>query len=111
MNKSGTFDRVNRSRVTVTAVCLGIFLVMLVCNLWTDLVADDYRYFFSYADESRIESVADIFPSMAAHRHIMNGRVAAHFLVQFFLLLPPIVFKLINPLVYQIGRASCRERV
>ncbi len=28
---------------------------MLVCNLWTDLVADDYRYFFSYADESRIE--------------------------------------------------------
>ena len=100
MNKSGTFDRVNRSRVTVAAVCLGIFLVMLVCNLWTDLVADDYRYFFSYADESRIESVADIFPSMAAHRHIMNGRVAAHFLVQFFLLLPPIVFKLINPLVF-----------
>ena len=43
MNKSGIFDRVNRSRVTVAAVCLGIFLVMLVCNLWTDLVADDYR--------------------------------------------------------------------
>ena len=100
MNKSGIFDRVNRSRVTVAAVCLGIFLVMLVCNLWTDLVADDYRYFFSYADESRIESVADIFPSMAAHRHIMNGRVAAHFLVQLFLLLPPIVFKLINSLVF-----------
>ena len=40
MNKSGIFDRVNRSRVTVAAVCLGIFLVMLVCNLWTDLVAD-----------------------------------------------------------------------
>ena len=100
MNKSGIFDRVNRSRVTVAAVCLGIFLVMLVCNLWTDLVADDYRYFFSYADESRIESVADIFPSMAAHRHIMNGRVAAHFLVQLFLLLPPIVFKLINSIVF-----------
>lgn len=100
MNKSGIFDRVNRSRVTVAAVCLGIFLVMLVCNLWTDLVADDYRYFFSYADESRIESVADIFPSMAAHRHIMNGRVIAHFLVQLFLLLPPIVFKLINSLVF-----------
>lgn len=46
MNKSGIFDRVNRSRVTVAAVCLGIFLVMLVCNLWTDLVADDYRYIF-----------------------------------------------------------------
>lgn len=100
MNKSGIFDRVNRSRVTVAAVCLGIFLVMLVCNLWTDLVADDYRYFFSYADESRIESVADIFPSMAAHRRIMNGRVIAHFLVQLFLLLPPIVFKLINSLVF-----------
>lgn len=100
MNKSGIFDRVNRSRVTVAAMCLGIFLVMLVCNLWTDLVADDYRYFFSYADESRIESVADIFPSMAAHRHIMNGRVIAHFLVQLFLLLPPIVFKLINSLVF-----------
>lgn len=100
MNKSGIFDRANRSRMTVAAVCLGIFLVMLMCNLWTDLVADDYRYFFSYADESRIESIGDIFPSMAAHRYIMNGRVAAHFLVQLFLLLPPIVFKLINSLVF-----------
>ena len=100
MNRSEFFDKVNRSRVTVAAVCLGIFLIMLVCNLWTDLIADDYRYFFSYADESRIESVADIFPSMAAHRHIMNGRVAAHFLVQLFLLLPPIVFKLVNSLAF-----------
>ena len=41
MNKSGIFDRVNRSRVTVAAVFIGIFLVMLVFNLLTDLVADD----------------------------------------------------------------------
>ena len=74
---------------------------MLVCNLWTDLVADDYRYFFSYADESRIESVADIFPiNGRAPAHNERPRRCAFSSMQLFLLLPPIVFKLINSIVF-----------
>ena len=100
MNETGFLSKLNRSRVTAALLCLAVFLVMLACNMWTDLIADDYRYFFSYADGSRIGRVADIFPSMDAHRYSMNGRVEAHFLVQLFLLLPPVVFKALNALMF-----------
>lgn len=104
--------KLNRSPLAVWAVLLGIFLIMLFCNFNTDLVADDYMYCFSFADDSRIESVAQIIPSMAAHRHSMNGRVAAHFLVQLFLMMPKAVFNIFNAafftaliwLIYSIGR-------
>ena len=61
MNETGFLSKLNRSRVTAALLCLAVFLVMLACNMWTDLIADDYRYFFSYADGSRIGRVADIF--------------------------------------------------
>lgn len=94
--------KLNTSRVTVALALIFIFLLMLFCNLRTNLVADDYRYCFSFADDTRIESVAQIFPSMAAHRHSMNGRLAAHFLVQLFLLLPLPVFKCLNALMFAV---------
>ncbi|MBQ9687386.1 MAG: hypothetical protein IJV41_12710 [Oscillospiraceae bacterium] len=100
MKEKESFPRLNRSYIAAALVCLGFFLLLFVCNHFTDLVADDYRYCFSYADDSRITSVADIFPSMAAHRLGMNGRVIAHFLVQLFLLLPKGVFNVVNSLFF-----------
>ena len=90
--------RFSRSRLLLLLFCLGFFAMMLLCNHWTDLIADDYRYCFSYADDTRIESVAQIFPSMAAHRQSMNGRVVPHFLVQLFLMLPKGIFDVVNAL-------------
>lgn len=90
----------SRSRLLLLLFCLGFFAIMLLCNHWTDLIADDYRYCFSYADDTRIESVAQIFPSMAAHRQSMNGRVVPHFLVQLFLLLPKGIFDVVNALFF-----------
>lgn len=90
----------SRSRLLLILFCLGFFALMLLCTHWTDLIADDYRYCFSYADDTRIESVAQIFPSMAAHRQSMNGRVVPHFLVQLFLLLPKGVFDVVNALFF-----------
>lgn len=89
----------SRSRLLLVLFCLGFFALMLLCTHWTDLIADDYRYCFSYADDTRIESVAQIFPSMAAHRQSMNGRVVPHFLVQLFLLLPKGIFDVVNALL------------
>ena len=88
--------RFNASRVALLLALALVFLVIFFCTHETDLVADDYRYCFSYADGTRIESIRQIIPSMAAHRHSMNGRVIAHFLVQVFLMLPKIVFDLAN---------------
>ena len=88
----------SRSRLLLVLFCLGFFALMFLCTHWTDLIADDYRYCFSYADDTRIESVAQIFPSMAAHRQSMNGRVVPHFLVQLFLMLPKGIFDVVNAL-------------
>ncbi len=94
------FFRLNSSRKLFVLILFAVFSLMLVCNHATDLVADDYRYCFSYADGSRIESLSQIPDSMASHRHIMNGRVAAHFLVQLFLIPPKEVFELVNALLF-----------
>ena len=61
----------SRSRLLLILFCLAFFAQMFLCTHWTDLIADDYRYCFSYADDTRIESVAQIFPSMQAHRQSM----------------------------------------
>lgn len=95
-------NRLLSSKLFVALILLGIFLIMLFCNFNTDLVADDFRYCFSFMDDSRIESVGDIFPSMAAHRHSMNGRVVAHFLAQLFLMLPKAIFNVLNAAVFAL---------
>ncbi len=90
----------NRSRAAAVLVLSAVFLLLLFCNFQTDLIADDYRYCFSFFDDSRIRDVRAIFPSMAAHRHTMNGRVIAHFLVQLFLLFPKSVFNALNAVLF-----------
>ncbi len=90
-----------KQKLTPSNILLGlvfafIFLLMLFCNMKSPMLCDDYRYCFSFVDWSRIESVWQIFPSMVAHREEMNGRVVSHFLLQLFLMLPSILFKLVN---------------
>ncbi len=93
--------------IALALVFAFIFLIMLYCNMHTSLLTDDYAYMFdfTYSDtpelsEHRISSILQIFPSMAAHRVHMNGRVVSHFLVQMFLFLPIWLFKFLNPLVF-----------
>ena len=89
-------DRLRRSRGLEIFVPAAVFVVLLLCNVKTPMIADDYAYCFSFADGQRVDSLGDIFASMSAHRLWMNGRVIAHFLVQLFLMLPPLAFDLVN---------------
>ncbi|MEA5015873.1 MAG: DUF6056 family protein [Candidatus Limiplasma sp.] len=75
-------------------------LAMLALNALTPLLADDYRYAFRFDTDTRLTSVGQIFPSLAAHAQVMNGRLAPHFFVQLFTLLPGAVFDVLNALVY-----------
>lgn len=111
------FGRINRSKPLMLLIIAFMYLVMLYCNLKTNLLADDYMYCFSFADNSRMESLSQLIPSMAAHRLTMNGRLISHGLVQISLMLPLWVFKLVNSavlvgevyLVYRIANRG-RER-
>lgn len=96
-----TMQKMNQSKKWMFAAAVVMFLIMLVCNLLTDMFTDDFHYMHSFVDwETRITSVAQIFPSMYHHAFDMNGRLVAHFLVQLFLLLPGIVFDVVNSLVF-----------
>lgn len=115
MKEIKPFETLNRSRLLMLLALLGMFLVMLFCNIKTNLLADDFMYCFSFADGSRIDSLADCFPSIWAHRYSMNGRLISHFLVQVFLMLPLGIFKILNSLilvaeVYLVYRIANRDR-
>lgn len=90
--------KLTKENKPICFILLAVFLVMTVLSFLTPMIADDYSYCFSFADYSRIESVGDIIESMAAHRETINGRIIAHSMVQFFLLLPKAVFNISNGL-------------
>ena len=114
IRQTGGAGQMQRNKAVVAvALYLGMFLFMLVLNVLTLYIADDFRYLYSFYDRShRIESISDIIMSMRAHRYNMNGRLVAHTIVQFFGMLPLWVFDILNALayvlqialVYQLGR-------
>lgn len=81
-------------------VFFGIFSLMLLSNILTPYLADDYSYLFSFSTGEPINSLVDIVPSMIAHTKSMNGRIAAHSLVQVFVLMPQWVFDIVNSLAF-----------
>lgn len=85
-----------RNRFSVFLLIL--FIIMLGFNMLTPMLADDFSYSFSFKTDTRIEHPGEIFPSMAAHRHMLNGRVIPHGFVQLSLMMPKPVFNIFNAL-------------
>ena len=96
MSDQREYNRMNDR--TVWLLFAAVFISVFVLTVLTPKYADDFAYSFSFATDRRIRSVFEIFPSMAVHRVLLNGRVVPHFLVQLFLMLPKVVFSLLNAL-------------
>ena len=94
------WEKWNVSKRLETIVYLCFFVLMLLCNLMSPFVADDFSYLNSYATGERLTSIKEIFPSMVAHAYTMNGRLTAHFLVQLFTLYPMWVFDAVNAAMF-----------
>ena len=77
-----------------------LFLFMLVLNTMTPMLADDFQYYYGFHDLKPIDSIESIIPSMIAHGKQINGRYFAHGLVQLFLMLPPLLFDIVNAAVF-----------
>lgn len=92
--------RSNKNVYTVIGIYAGVFFLLLACNMLTPYAVDDYRYIFSFYDGKPIASLWDIVMSMRVHRYHMNGRIAAHTLVQIFAMLPLWVFDIVNAFMY-----------
>lgn len=85
-------------RVPLRLLFALVFIIVLCFSFLTPMVANDFSYCFSWADNSRIHSLGQIIPSMAAHREVTNGRVFAHGIVQAVLIMPKAVFNVLNAL-------------
>lgn len=94
------YRTLDKSKKIETIIYIGIFAILLVCNLLTRYLSDDYSYYFSCATGEPLENVWQIFPSMAVHALKYNGRLSVHFLVQLFVLLPLWVFDLLNSAMF-----------
>lgn len=77
---------------------LAVFVFMLIFNIMTPLIADDFNYSFSWATNRRVTCVADIISSMQTHRLFQHCRVVASGFASLFLLLPKGFFNVFNAL-------------
>ena len=89
-----------KSFLLCTLSILLIFLIVLVMNIASPLTLDDYDYTFSFADGEKITSLSQIIPSMAKHYYTVNGRLLTHSVVQASLMLKPVVFDILNSLLF-----------
>jgi len=102
LNKENNMTRLNTSRKLLWLFYIVLFAFMLLCNMMTMKLADDFAYLYSWADGSRITNPLQIIPSMAAHMTEMNGRLVAHGVAQFWLMLPDWCFDIANALVFAL---------
>lgn len=91
-----TCKKINRSAAALAVVCGVVLILMLLCNRFMPMVADDFSYSYSWATGERIRSIGDIIGSLRVHYRATNGRVIAHFFAQLFLWLPRILFQFCN---------------
>ena len=99
MNKLRKLDR----SPIVRTLCLGaIFALMLVLNVLTPLICDDFTYNLNFLTKEPLGGFFEIFESMYAHSYKMNGRLISHGLAQVFMLLPSVVFDVVNAAVFTL---------
>lgn len=92
----------NKNNKLSYIIFLFVLGIMLLCNFLTPIFADDFSYCFSFYSGKRIDHVFEIIPSLLAHAREMNGRLSAHFFVQFFLMLPKWIFNIVNASMFTL---------
>lgn len=105
----------NHSIFPAVAAAGAVFVWMLLLNILTPYICDDFSYRVNFLTREVLGSVWEIIPSMYAHSYKMNGRLIAHGLAQLFMLMDPIVFDVFNAAVftltlYLVHRLCCGRR-
>lgn len=81
-----------KRKIIFFIVMIITFIGIYILNSKTHLAADDYAYHFTFSrmpneQTKRITNPIQIFPSMVNHWKTWGGRVVAHFLLQFSLMI------------------------
>lgn len=77
------------------------FLTILLLNILTPLIGDDYVYSFIYQTNNKLSSINDIIESQRLHYDKWGGRTIVHFIDQFLLYnYHPLKADILNSLAY-----------
>ncbi len=79
-----------------------IFISMLLLNIFTPLIADDYNYSFNMETLERLKTLPDIINNQIWHYLNWGGRSVVHSLANLFLLYPKIIFSIANSFIYTL---------
>ena len=90
----------DRSKCASALAVGGVFALMLVLNVLTPYICDDFTYRLNFLTKEALGSVWEIPESMYAHSYKMNGRLISHGLAQVFMLLPKLAFDVVNAAVF-----------
>ena len=89
-----------KDKIKMILIIIFIYLSMLILNIVTPLIMDDYNYTFGL--EGRINSIIDIINYQQWFYFNWGGRNIAHFIAQFFLMNDKIFFNIVNPAIYTL---------
>lgn len=97
--KMEKMEMTKQNNLRRAAFFTAIFALVCFLTACTPLLADDFNYAFSWADETRIDNFRMVISSMKAHRVWTHGRVFAQGCVTIFMMWPRWTFVLSNALV------------
>ena len=85
----------------IKIILISIFLMMLLLNVLTPLISDDYSYALS-VDDTRLSGIMDVIKFQINHYLSWGGRTVAHTIAQVFLIMPKLVFNIFNSGIYTL---------
>ena len=88
-------------KILIKIFVLCVFVLMLLVNLLTPLIADDYSYALNN-NHTRLSSIIDIYNYQVRHYFEWGGRTVAHSIAQLFLMLPKWIFSIANSIVFTL---------
>ena len=88
-----------RRRLFGAAAAL-VCLWMLLLNVLTPYIADDFTFAYAFDTGLRLHSLPQLIKSLAYHYYEWSGRVVVKFFAQGFTMLPKFVFDLCNAAAY-----------
>lgn len=83
----------------VILFCFGFILLL---NILTPMMTDDYSYKFIFGSMNPVASLGDIIESQTRHYFEWGGRTVVHVITQLLLMLPPIAIDVLNSLAYTV---------
>lgn len=100
LEKKDFYKKIVTSTWGVTIILVLTFITMLILNIWTLKLTDDYIYALTFDDHTRFLHLNQLIGSMRSHYAYMNGRLILHSIVQILLIGPDITFDILNTVVF-----------